>query len=64
MNPSLPRQHGVKTMICMHDILEFGKHAGKCVEDVVENNPEYIRWLLENTDIEFDYEVEIAVDRE
>jgi hypothetical protein len=37
--------------------LKFGKYKGQQVEDVVEDDPGYIRWLVENTDTHFDDEV-------
>jgi len=32
----------------MGDELRFGKHAGETVEDVLETDPGWIRWALEN----------------
>lgn len=34
----------------------FGKHAGDQVEDVIEDDPEYIAWCVENDIVEFDEE--------
>ena len=31
-------------------VLTFGKHNGKTVEWVVDNDPSYILWIDENTD--------------
>ena len=31
-------------------VLTFGKHNGKTISYVVENDPSYILWLDENTD--------------
>jgi len=31
--------------------LTFGKYQGCCIHDVAENDPEYVVWLLDNTDI-------------
>ena len=42
---------------------KFGKHKGEQVEDVVEDNPEYIRWLCENTKTQFDEDVLEALER-
>ncbi len=39
----------------------FGKYKGQQVEDVVDDDPSYIRWLLENTQHQFEEEVLQAV---
>ncbi len=44
----------------LDDIFEFGKHIGDEVEDVIEEDPQYMAWLDEEEVIEFDPEV-IAV---
>lgn len=44
-------------MLTLESILTFGKHKGEQVEDLIEDNPSYIRWLMENTDMIFDEEV-------
>ena len=41
----------------LDDDLTFGKHKGKQVEDVVQDEPDYIRWLMENGAADFDNEV-------
>ena len=41
----------------------FGKYKGSQVEDVIEDDPEYIRWLCENTGKYFDDEVHEALER-
>lgn len=41
----------------LESILTFGKHKGEQIEDLIEDNPGYVRWLMENTDIVFDNEV-------
>lgn len=39
----------------LDDSMPFGKHKGSQIEDLVEDNPSYIRWLCENsTHVEFD----------
>ncbi len=30
--------------------LNFGKHKGKTIDEVLEEDPTYIRWCLENID--------------
>lgn len=34
----------------LNTILKFGKHKGKTVEQVLNNDPTYIRWCLKNVD--------------
>ena len=36
------------------DAMPFGKYEGEPVWQVIQNDHEYITWLLENTDVEFD----------
>jgi len=40
----------------LQGIFTFGKHKNEQVEDVIEDDPEYIRWVVENNVIEFDEE--------
>ena len=42
---------------------KFGKHKGGQVEDVIEDDPAYIRWLCENTKTQFDDDVLEALER-
>ena len=35
------------------DTLTFGTYIGKTVEEVMLSSPNYLRWLNNNTDIEF-----------
>jgi uncharacterized protein (DUF3820 family) len=44
-------------MLGYDDEFTFGKHKGKVVSDVIEQDPEYLLWLIENTAWEFDEEV-------
>lgn len=39
------------------DIMTFGKHKGKTVDWIAENEPSYIVWLVENEIIECDDEI-------
>ncbi len=44
--------------------MPFGKHKGKQVEDLVEDEPDYMRWMAENSDnVEFDEEVLEALEK-
>jgi hypothetical protein len=36
--------------LTLASVLTFGKHNGKTVEWVVDNDPSYILWIDENTD--------------
>lgn len=40
----------------LESIFTFGKHKNEQVEDVIEDDPEYIRWLVENDVVQFDEE--------
>jgi len=37
----------------LDSVFNFGKYKGEQVEDVVEDDPSYIRWLCEKTSTEF-----------
>lgn len=43
--------------------IPFGKHKGHQIEDVIEDDPAYIRWLCENTDHDFDDDVYEALEK-
>ena len=47
----------------LDDEMPFGKHKGKQVEDLVEDEPSYIRWLVENANTEFDNETLEALEK-
>jgi uncharacterized protein (DUF3820 family) len=34
----------------LDDTIPFGKYSGRLVEDVLTEDPQYLLWLLENTD--------------
>jgi len=40
----------------LESIFTFGKHKNQQVADVIEDDPDYIRWVVENNVIEFDEE--------
>ena len=42
-----------QTVTTYNDTLAFGKHKGKTVRWIVDNNPEYIIWLDEESVVEF-----------
>lgn len=38
------------------DTLRFGKHKGKEVWQVIEDDPDWLRWAMENIGLELDNE--------
>lgn len=50
-------------MLKLESELKFGKHAGKQLEDLIEDEPDYVRWLCENTSILFADECYEALER-
>lgn len=40
----------------------FGRYIGLTVEEVLKTRPEYVAWLLDNTDIKFTEQVVSLVD--
>ncbi len=57
-NDSTLEEHKLfpKGTATLESIFYFGKHRGKQVEDVIEDNPSYIQWLSDMEVIEFDEE--------
>jgi hypothetical protein len=43
----------LKTKLGLDDVLTFGKYHGHKVEDIVNDSPHYISWLIQNTDTKF-----------
>ena len=41
----------------LDSVFTFGKYKGEQVEDILDDDREYIVWLTESTDVEFDTEV-------
>jgi len=41
----------------LDDCFTFGKHKDEQLEDVLEDDKEYVIWLAENTETHFDEEV-------
>lgn len=50
-------------VLTLESDMPFGKHKGSQIEDLIEDEPEYVRWLCENTDIQFDDECLEALER-
>lgn len=40
----------------LEDEFEYGQYAGKQLEDVIEDHPLYVEWLIENDIQDFDEE--------
>jgi len=40
----------------LEDMFTFGKHNRSQLEDVIGDDPDYIRWLIENDVVQFDEE--------
>lgn len=38
-------------------IMQFGRYKGQTIEFLLENCPWYIRWLADNTNIDFDHTI-------
>jgi hypothetical protein len=38
----------------LDDIFKFGKHKGDQLEDVLDDDPDYIAWCVENGVVDFD----------
>lgn len=47
----------------LDDILGFGRHQGYTVNEILKDRPEYICWLIDNTDIKFYPSVHQIVDK-
>ena len=43
--------------IDMDDEMPFGKYKGETVSWIIDNDPDYLGWLLENTETEFSDDV-------
>ncbi len=41
----------------LDDTIEFGKHKGADVEDLIDDDPGWLAWAYENDVVEFDSEV-------
>jgi len=47
----------------LQDVFKFGKHKGEQLEDVIEDDPDYIRWCCENDIGGFDNEAPEVIAR-
>ena len=52
--------------LTIDDRVPFGKYEGREMAQVLENDAEYLKWILDNTDIEFcpdlEYDIELKVE--
>jgi hypothetical protein len=53
-----------KQMLKLVSILNFGKHKGKKVEEVIKEDKKYVLWLIDNTDYLFDIEIHNIINKE
>ena len=44
-------------LLGLEDIFTFGRHSGEQVEDLIDDDPSYFAWLIENEICEFEPEV-------
>jgi uncharacterized protein (DUF3820 family) len=44
-------------MLEYDDVLPFGKYKGKIVSEIIEQDPDYLRWVVDSSAWEFDEEV-------
>lgn len=47
----------------LEDTFKFGKHIGHQLEDVIEDDPDYIRWCVSNDIVDFDDEALELIER-
>lgn len=43
----IPKQKP-KLLRSVHNVLEFGKHKGKTVQQVMKEDPQWLHWALQN----------------
>lgn len=53
----------MRGILGLDDEFKFGKHQGQQVEDVVEDDPDYIYWIVQNEICEFDDETLELIER-
>lgn len=41
----------------LNTIMPFGSHQGEMIEDMLDDEPDYLAWLYQCDNIEFDLEV-------
>lgn len=53
----------LKNRYGLDDILTFGRHQGYSVLEILKDRPDYIVWLIQNTDIKFYDSVHQEIER-
>ena len=48
--------------LTIDDRVPFGKYEGREMAQVLENDAEYLKWILDNTDIEFCPDLEFSIE--
>ena len=43
--------------LLLDDFMPFGKHEGEQIEDLIEDEPQYMAWVANNEVVELDKEV-------
>lgn len=56
-DPQAKKQKAMVMELTLESILDFGKHAGKQVEDMIYDQAGYMKWLVEKTDKKISGEV-------
>ena len=57
ITPSTLPQAG--SVFGLHEVFTFGKYKGKAISEVIEINPRYVKWAIENVEkFTVDYSVE------
>lgn len=49
--------------LSLEDTMKFGTHIGEQIEDLIEDHPDYIRWMVEEEAIDLDEEAMQALDK-
>jgi len=44
-------------ILYLDSTMPFGMHTGEMIEDMLDDEPDYMSWLYEQSNIEFDLEV-------
>jgi len=52
-----PHSKDKKEPLCMEDTLDFGKHAEEQIEDILQDDPQYLVWMYNNDVRQFEQDV-------
>ena len=58
---ALPRpepRDGHHRVLGLRDVMPFGKHKGRTIQEIIDERPSYVTWLLEHTRVELSAEAE------